>query len=708
MADMIKAPTDLRPPYRVALVGAGNIAEAHAEALRGLKTIRLTAVVDPDQDKAHAFAAKWRAGKVLANVDELVAAEICDAAHVLVPPDLHRPIAEPLLRAGLSVFLEKPMAASHADCRALTAAAAESGAILGVNQNFVFHAAHRKLKTVLETGRLGRLHHLVAVFNMPLRQLSAGQVGHWMFRQPQNILLEQAVHPLSQLQHLAGPAAELNALTSAPRKLAPSIDFVDTWQVSLKCADATAQLFMSFGQDFPAWQITAICQDGTATADMINDRMVLQEASRWPDFYDGFLSGAGAAGSLLVQSAGNAAGYVLSTLKLRGRSDAFFQSMKASIAAYYAALPSGGTDIDGRFGGDIVDLCERIAGKVAIAPSPPAAAAEKTDSWDVAVLGGTGFIGRHLVARLLRDGHKVGVLARGTAILPPPLDDPHVAIIRGDVADIDAVRRAIGDAKLVVNLAQGASGADVVRSMVDASTTVAEACLKSEVELLIHASTIAALYLGDPDETITGTTPTDPQREQRGEYSQAKAASEAALMALYREHGLPVCIVRPGVVVGDGGPAFHSGLGFFNRERHCMGWNDGNNALPFVLVEDVADAIALALATPEQAAGRCYNLVGDVDLTAREYIAALARALGRPLRYHGQYLPKLQAVELFKWCVKIATGRRDAPFPSYRDLKSRGMPARFDCSDVKRDLDWRPESDRKAFIDRAIGVHGPD
>ena len=707
MADMTNSSAGRRPPFRVALVGAGNIAETHAEALRGLKTVRMTAVVDPDQDKARAFAAKWRAGKVLSNTDELVAAQLCDSVHVLVPPDLHRAVAEPLLRAGLNVFVEKPMAASGDDCRALTAAAAEAGVIFGVNQNFVFHAAHRKLRTVLETGRLGRLHHLVVVYNMPLRQLSAGQFGHWMFRQPQNILLEQAVHPLSQIQHLAGPAGDLDALTSAPRKLAPGIDFVDTWQVSLQCEAATAQLFMSFGQDFPAWQITAICQDGTATADMINDRLVLQEASRWPDFYDGFLSGAGAAGSLLAQGTGNAASYVLSTLKLKGRSDAFFQSMKASIAAYYAALPSGGTDIDGKFGGDIVDLCERITGKVSFAPSPPAAAAEKTDTWDVTVLGGTGFIGRHLVARLLRDGHKVCVLARGTAILPPPLDDPHVAVVRGDVADRDDVRRAIGDAKLVVNLAQGASGDDVVRSMVDSSTTVAEACREAEVDLLIHASTIAALYLGDPDETITGATPTDPQHEQRGEYSQAKAASEAALMALHRERGLPVCIVRPGVVVGDGGPAFHSGLGFFNRERHCMGWNAGNNSLPFVLVEDVADAIALALAAPEKAAGKSYNLVGDVDMTARDYIAALARALGRPLRYHGQYLPRLQAVELFKWCVKIATGRRDAPFPSYRDLKSRGMPARFDCGDVKRDLDWRPEADRKAFIARAIEVHGP-
>ena len=93
-----------------------------------------------------------------------------------------------------------------------------------------------------------------------------------------------------------------------------------------------------------------------------------------------------------------------------------------------------------------------------------------------------------------------------------------------------------------------------------------------------------------------------------------------------------MCNLRPALVVGEGGDAFHGGLGFFNNEQHCIGWNTGNNPLPFILVEDVADAIALALKAPD-VAGRCYNLVGDVRLTAREYLAELALALGRPLRF---------------------------------------------------------------------------
>ncbi len=83
------------------------------------------------------------------------------------------------------------------------------------------------------------------------------------------------------------------------------------------------------------------------------------------------------------------------------------------------------------------------------------------------------------------------------------------------------------------------------------------------------------------------------------------------LLDLHGNQGLPVVILRPGVVVGEGGPPFHGGLGFFNNDQHCIGWNDGRNPLPFVLAEDVAAAILLA-ARADGIEGRCYNLVGDV------------------------------------------------------------------------------------------------
>jgi nucleoside-diphosphate-sugar epimerase len=172
---------------------------------------------------------------------------------------------------------------------------------------------------------------------------------------------------------------------------------------------------------------------------------------------------------------------------------------------------------------------------------------------------------------------------------------------------------------------------------------------------------------------------------------------------MHRDQHLPVCILRPGLVVGAGTSPFHSGLGFFNNDQHCIGWNDGRNPLPFVLVEDVAEAIWRALET-QDLAGRCYNLVGGVRPTAREYIRELARALQRPLHFHPKSPYTLYCEEIGKWIIKRSTGR-DVPPPSLRDLVSRGLKAKFDCTDAIRDFKWNPVNDRNKFFDRAIWVH---
>ena len=89
---------------------------------------------------------------------------------------------------------------------------------------------------------------------------------------------------------------------------------------------------------------------------------------------------------------------------------------------------------------------------------------------------------------------------------------------------------------------------------------------------------------------------------------------------------------------------------------------------------------------------------------AREFVALLAGATGRPLIFHPQSPDWLYTAELFKWGVKRATGR-NVDKPSKRDFLSRGLTANFDCADAKRDLDWHPVTDRAAFIARAVDIH---
>jgi predicted dehydrogenase/nucleoside-diphosphate-sugar epimerase len=691
---------------RICLVGAGGIARIHAEVLGRMPEVSVVAVADPRRSAAEALTGLLPGARPFGSAAEALTAGGFDAAHVLTPPDTHAAIAMPLLEAGCDVLLEKPMAASREECERLAAAAAACGVALGINQNFLFHPAFLALRRAVANGRRGRLRFVDCVYSMPLRQLAAGQLGHWMFAAPANILLEQAVHPLSQISALLGGIDTVEAVPDAPQVLHEGRCFHAGWTISLRGPRVSATLRFAVGEKFPLWQLTAICDDGAIVADILGKRVHMLGRTRFADPIDGVVAPALTAAEMVAGGIANAGRYGTSLLGLSKRNDPFFRSMQGSIAAFHAAPAR--FEADAAFGTRLVRLCEEIVARLPAEenrPAPPQAPATLSGHPDVAVLGGTGFIGRATVARLLQEGLSVAVMARGTEGLPPLFSGPRIRLLRGDIADAGAVAQAVAGAGAVVNLAHGGGGADyaaIRAAMVGGAEVVARACLAAGAARLVHVGSIASLYLGPGAGPVTGATPPDPEAVRRGDYARAKAECDLMLLGLHAQERLPVVILRPGLVVGRGTSPIHSGLGFFNAEQHVIGWNRGRNPLPFVLADDVASAILGALRT-EQAVGRCYNLVGDVQPTAREYLAWLAEATSRPLRFHPKFPATLLAEEGAKWLLKRAGGRRSPP-PSRRDLLSRGLRAPFDCSDTKRDLGWVPLADPARFREAAFAT----
>ncbi len=466
---------------RVACVGTGNIAEAHATVLRGIPGIELAAAVDPNARAAASFAKRWVIARTFDSVDALIAERGADVAHVLVPPQLHKPVAEKLLAAGITVFLEKPMAQSGAECEALQSAAARSGARLRINHNFVHHPSQVEARRLIAANAIGPVRHVEVRYNLPLRQLGAGQLGHWMFDSPRNLLLEQAVHPLSQIDDLVGPAREVNVLPAPPQQL-EGRSIWRRWLISLVCERGTAQLYLSLGETYPSWGATIFGDDGVIFADYVRTRVTHETSGRYGDFFDDYRNGAAMGGQMKRHARGNLASYVASTLKLKPRSDSFIRSMAGSIKSFYADLEHSRGDLSGADGRRMVELCERMV-KLADLEAPPKLAApaqSEAGPYDVLVIGGTGFIGSEVVKRLAAEGKSVGVLARGINNLPAHFFAPNVQLIRGDARKTDDVARAIGNAKTVINLAHGGGGgsrAEIEASLVARRTRLRNALL---------------------------------------------------------------------------------------------------------------------------------------------------------------------------------------------------------------------------------------
>src|SRR6516165_2615456 len=99
-------------PLHVGFLGAGFIAEWHAQALRTVRNAKLVAVCDRDAGRAQAFAARFSRVRVYTSLSTMLAEAQLDAVHVLLPPDLHAEAACEIIDAGFHVLLEKPMATS--------------------------------------------------------------------------------------------------------------------------------------------------------------------------------------------------------------------------------------------------------------------------------------------------------------------------------------------------------------------------------------------------------------------------------------------------------------------------------------------------------------------------------------------------------------------------------------------------------------------
>ena len=237
----------------------------------------------------------------------------------------------------------------------------------------------------------------------------------------------------------------------------------------------------------------------------------------------------------------------------------------------------------------------------------------------VCVFGGTGFLGRHLVSRLLDCGARVRTLSLGG----PPLDPhPHLDARTGDVADPAAVRAAV-EGTGTVFLAAGPVGVgpELSRGMgahPDALASV-RAALPTEARLVLTSSIVAvgATLRG---EVLNEDSPF-PNADLNVGYVQAKRrAEEAALAAAPRQD---VVVVNPGYLFGP------NDLGTSVMGELCLRFWRGTLALPpagGINGVDVRDAAEGHLLAAERGArGRRYILGGEnVHLT--DLYAALARA----------------------------------------------------------------------------------
>ncbi|HWD68050.1 MAG TPA: complex I NDUFA9 subunit family protein [Caulobacteraceae bacterium] len=228
------------------------------------------------------------------------------------------------------------------------------------------------------------------------------------------------------------------------------------------------------------------------------------------------------------------------------------------------------------------------------------------------VFGGSGFLGRHVVGALAREGHRVRVAVRRPALayrLPMMGDVGQIEIVQANLRDEDSIARALDEAEVCVNCVGilFETGRQKFEDLhVEGAKRVAQVCAASGVGNLIHVSAIGA------------------NADSPSAYARTKALGEAAVRAAYPASTL----VRPSVVFGPEDD-------FFNRFAEMATWapalplvGGGNTLFQPVFVSDVAQAVSAALATAE-AAGQTYELGGPTVYSFEDLMRLMLSVIDR-------------------------------------------------------------------------------
>lgn len=229
----------------------------------------------------------------------------------------------------------------------------------------------------------------------------------------------------------------------------------------------------------------------------------------------------------------------------------------------------------------------------------------------ICVLGGTGFVGGHLVAHLANGGYRVRVLTRHRERHRELLVMPRVELIEADIFDPAVLQRHFTACEAVINLVGILNGSEQEFRAVHAELPqrVAEASRKAGVWRLLQMSALNA----DP---VNGAS----------RYLRSKGEGEQAVLQASAE-GIAATCFRPSVIFGPDDS-------FFNRFAGLLAWSP---VLPLacsqarfapVYVGDVADALVRSLANPATF-GKVLELCGPRAYTLKELVEYTAHLMSR-------------------------------------------------------------------------------
>ena len=517
---------------RVALVGAGRHAQHHARAILRVPSAELIAIADPSEPARNAIREIVPGIKSFATLDELLGGVQVDVVHICTPPASHSRLAMQALEAGCHIYVEKPFTEQSDQAQTVLELAKARGLSVCAGHQLLFEPPTRVLEQYL--GSVGRVAHVESYFSFRTVRHAPG--GRRVLRADQQ-LLDILPHPVYLLLRM------LERSSKGPVELAGlQLSRAGTVHALVRRGGVTGVLVVTLeGRPVESF-LRVVGTNGALFADYVRgtvQRSIGPGSSGIDKLFAPYRQAWQVLGGSTIAFGRRFLKRQMSYPGLAELFGAFYQSIRLGAAS---PLSSEGLL-------DTVRICEQVATALKRAETVELAAAapRPMDGKGVLLTGGTGFLGKAIVARLLASGRPVRVLARRE---PPVWDRVAGAeYVAADIAAGTAPAWFEGIDTVIHAAAETAGGWDEhQRNSIDATETILRGSASAGVRRFLHVSSLAVLAKGGK-RPISDDDPLDPNSRGSGPYVWGKLESERLATTLGKTLGIDVKVIRPGALV---------------------------------------------------------------------------------------------------------------------------------------------------------------
>ena len=314
----------------------------------------------------------------------------------------------------------------------------------------------------------------------------------------------------------------------------------------------------------------------------------------------------------------------------------------------------------------------------------------------VLVTGGTGFLGRHVARALLANGDTPTLLGRDFRDAQPLLQAGARALAL-DMRDAHALADACASAEAVCH-AGALSTAwgtwdEFYEANVRATAAVVAGCQRSGARL-VYISSPSVIFTGRDHRDLTEDAPYP--RRFASLYSRSKKLGEDLVNGAA---SVEAVILRPKAIFGPGDRALLPRIVQAARADRLRQIGDGQNLVDLTYVENVADAVLLALRSPA-ATGGTYTITNDEHIRLWDLIRTVLRRLSIPADLRAVPLPAALAAATLMELSGYIRGRE--PMLTRYSTAILGRTQTYDISRARRDLGYQPRISVAEGVERTL------